>query len=346
MNLLIITRKVDENDSRVGFFNAWLYEFSKRTETLHVIAWQESASKELPRDNIKLIALRGGVVTKIFLLQKHLFFLLRKVDGIFCHMNPEYVILCAPLSKLFRKKLVCWYTHRAISIRRKLMEVFANTIMTASKESFREPLYKTKVKIIGHGVDLRYFTYSKKVLSKNKLTLLTVGRISPTKDIETMILGLSILLKSGVVARFNIVGEPALASDRVYLNNLKMMVEKLSLKQHVLFPGARAHYLMPQEYKTADVFINLSGTESIDKAVLEAMASGCFVLTSNEAFADVLAKRWMLTRNNPENLSEKIKEFIITPDEEIVNETERLRQFVEQEHNLENTVQKIISAFK
>jgi len=57
--------------------------------------------------------------------------------------------------------------------------------------------------------------------------------------------------------------------------------------------------------KHADIFINLSDTGSIDKAVLEAMASGCLVLTSNEAFTNILKPQY-LTQKDPARLAEKI----------------------------------------
>jgi glycosyltransferase involved in cell wall biosynthesis len=226
------------------------------------------------------------------------------------------------------------------------MELLADTVVTASEKSFRKPLRSTTLNIIGHGVNLQRFTYREKVLSKENLALLTAGRISPTKDIETIILSLPLLEKRGVRASLRIVGGPALASDVVYLDNLKTVVRKLSLENRVSFLGEKSFSAMAEEYRNADMVINLSGTGSMDKAVLEAMAAGCLILTSNEAFFGVLQKRFIVQQNNQKDLAEKITALLRAPHSEIRKEKERLRSFVEREHNLDATVQKIMDLYE
>ena len=57
-------------------------------------------------------------------------------------------------------------------------------------------------------------------------------------------------------------------------------------------------------YQSGDLFVNLSDTGSLDKAVLEAMACGLKILTSNEAFKSVL-KEENITDKNLENIANK-----------------------------------------
>ena len=154
MKLLMITRKVDINDSRMGFFYQWVRAIGEKVEKLYVITWQKSDRGELPA-NIEIINLPQNKLLKIISLRFNTLRLLPKIDGIFCHMNPEYTILIAPLPKIFGKKVVSWYTHSAVSFRSRLMEKLTDRILTASKESFLLP--SKKVLVTGHGIDTKNF---------------------------------------------------------------------------------------------------------------------------------------------------------------------------------------------
>ena len=81
---------------------------------------------------------------------------LPQVDGVFAHMMPIYSVLAGPWCKLFRKKLIQWYTHKSVDFKLKLANIAVDNFATASKESFR---LKTKkpVRILGHGIDITHF---------------------------------------------------------------------------------------------------------------------------------------------------------------------------------------------
>jgi len=180
MKLLMITRKVDEKDSSpAGFTYNWVKKIGQKLEKLYVITWQKSNRGDLP-DNIEIISLSDNKFLKIFVLQFKLLKILPKVDGVFCHQNPEYTILSAFLTKIFRKKIVSWYTHKAVNWRRHLLERLTNKIITVSDKSFRKPLFLKKVKIVGHGIDVDYFVPNKQDKEiNNKFRIISIGRISP-----------------------------------------------------------------------------------------------------------------------------------------------------------------------
>ena len=83
----------------------------------------------------------------------------------------------------------------------------------------------------------------------------------------------------------------------------------------------------------------------MDKAVLEAMACGCIVLTSNEAFKSMLPKELMIEQNNPEALAAKIRPFIQLSNAEIDALRQRLRQIVVERHNLNQLAVTIVNQF-
>ena len=148
MKLLMVTRKVDENDSSpAGFTYNWVKKIGEKLEKLYVITWQKSDRGDLP-NNIEIISLPDNKFFKVFVLQFELLKILPKVNGIFCHQNPEYTILSALMSKIFRKRITSWYTHGSINWRRHLLERLTNKIITVSDKSFRKPLFPKKVKIL------------------------------------------------------------------------------------------------------------------------------------------------------------------------------------------------------
>ncbi|OGY44920.1 MAG: hypothetical protein A2729_04020 [Candidatus Buchananbacteria bacterium RIFCSPHIGHO2_01_FULL_39_14] len=344
MHLLVITRKIDHDDPRVGFVSAWANELKKSLKFLTIIAWQESRP-EADWENIRLISLPKNKILKIFWFQYYLIKILPKVDGVFCHMNPEYTILAAPSAKIFRKKIVSWYTHGTVSWRLKIMEKLTNQILTASKASFR--LRSRKLVVTGHGIDLKTFypIDSSKSL-KEKIQLISVGRISPTKDYETIIKAVNLLNDQGFnYLNLKIIGEIGLAEQQVYFNSLKTMTEKMNLGGKVEFLGAIKHVEIPDYLRKSDIFINLSGTGGLDKAVLEAMACGCLVLTSNEAFREILPTELIVGKNNPKMLSEKIKWLVGLSSDQLLKLRQQLQEEIIKNHNLTNLSLKIISQF-
>ena len=83
----------------------------------------------------------------------------------------------------------------------------------------------------------------------------------------------------------------------------------------------------------------MSTTGSIDKAVLEAMASGLTVITANDAFRSILPEKYFLDRRTPESLAERIKGLSDDNRPNIL-----LREKVIAEHDLSHTIKKIINS--
>jgi len=337
--LVMITRKVDENDALAGFTYNWVKEIASNLEKLYVITWQKSDAGGLP-ENIEVISLPDGKIKKVFFLKLKLLKLLSRVDGVFCHMNPEYTIIAAPIAKIFRKRVVSWYTHRSVTLRRRMLEVFANKIVTANMESFPNPKYPKKVEAIGHGIDTDLFKPAEDKKSDDKFTIISVGRISPTKDYESIIKAVDEIDDEKI--NFKIIGDVILRYQIKYLDTLKKMARAMRIADQVKFTGWVANRDMVPHYQNADLFINMSGTGSVDKVVLEAMASGCMVLTSNDAFRDIIPIELMVEKDNPKSLAEKIRWVMELSEEEKNNCKKRLREEVVQNHNLHNLAKKII----
>jgi len=349
MKLLMLTRKVDYRDASPAAPTYHLVEkLGDNLDNLYVITWQESDKGDLP-ENIKIISLSGNKFKKIFVLWRQLIKILPKVKGIFCHQNPEYTILAAPLAKLFRKKIITWYTHGAVSLRLKLVNWLTDKILTASEKSCRLKNRK-KIEITGHGIDIEYFkpTIELKEFHR-KFKIISIGRISPAKDYQTLIKTTEILADQNKAnnLEIQIIGGPVLEKDKKYFDNLKQLVKDKDLGSYIKFLGPISHSQLLPYFQECDLFTNQSQTGSVDKAVLIAMACEDLVLTSNEAFVDVLKdERLMFEQKNPKDLADKIINLMNLSEQEKETIGQRLRQEVVRNHNLDNLVKKIISQFK
>lgn len=350
MKLLMIARKVDRNDPRMGLVYDWVKKLSERLEELRVITWQKSDGSGLP-GNVRLFDLDDkSKFVKVIKFEGSIWRNIRDIDGVFCHMNPEYAILVAPLAKLFGKKVVSWYVHKQVSWRLKIMNWLADVILTASEESCRLKNRK-KIKVVGHGIDTERFKPSEIKQAKGKFIILTAGRISPIKDYETLIEAIEILKSKGQANNLEvqIVGEPGLESQQDYLEKLRQMTENKELGDEIKFFGPVPYSRILPYYQNCDLFVNLSGTGSLDKAVLEAMACRKLVLTSNEAFIGILGRinnNLTLAERDPKALAEKINWAKNLPESEKEAIGEVLRREVVENHSLDNLADKILEVYQ
>ena len=351
--LLIITQKVDRSDPILGFFHRWLEEFAKNVEKLTVICL-EKGEYNLP-ENVKVLSLgkenlnlgsnpssrslgfdprKTTKLKYLFNFYRHIWRERKNYDTVFVHMNPEYVILGWASWKILGKKIALWYVHKYVNLKLRFAEKLADKIFTASPESFRLP--SRKVEITGHGIDVEKF----KIQSagrRTKLSIITAGRISPVKNLETLIEGFSVLQNSKIDFVVKIAGGPAKKSDNIYFEKLKLTVLQKNLQNSVSFAGPISYSRIQDFYHEGDIFVNLSETGSIDKAVLEAMASGITVITSNEAFKSILPVKYFLENKTPEALAQKIKELFSESRPNL-----ELREIVIRNHSLESLIKKVI----
>ena len=340
MNLLIITQKVDQNDQLLGFFIDWIKRFSEKFEKITVLCL-ENGEFSLS-ENVKVISFgkdRGaGKLKQLFNFYFSIFNLRSEYDAVFVHMNPIWVVLGGLYWKFLNKKIFFWYTSGGVTPKLKLAERLADVIFTASKESFRLP--SKKVIVTGHGIDTRLFQPSEKLKvstiggsayggKSEKLMILSVGRISPVKNYETLIEAAKVLKDKGIDFEVNIIGEAPLEKDREYEGSLKFKIESLKLLDYFHFLGKINHKELPQYYQSHNIFIHLSKTGSLDKTILEAMACGMKVLSSSDSARFFLPSELLFNESNSSELADKIlviKDKLVDP---------ILRGFVIREHNLD-----------
>jgi glycosyltransferase involved in cell wall biosynthesis len=110
-----------------------------------------------------------------------------------------------------------------------------------------------------------------------------VGRIMPEKDLETWLRAAALVAKRFPGARFVLVGE---GKDDGTLGELKRLARELGIADRSHFPGYRSD-LLPV-YSSFDLFILSSRREGLPNSILEAMALGIPVVTTDVAGAKEL----------------------------------------------------------
>lgn len=308
--LLIVTQSVDAHDPVLGFFVRWIAEFAAHAESVEVICLKEG-SHDLS-ENVRVHSLgkehgAASSVTYALRFLKLAWQLRHKYDVVFVHMNPEYLVLAGWLWRLSGKRTVLWYTHKSVDLKLRIGTCLANAVCTASKESFR--LKSSKVHVVGHGIDVTQFSAAPREARRENdpLRILTIGRFSKTKRIREMLEALDVLSARGVPFSFTIAGVPATRADEQYEKDIKALLNAKPYTPQVTLLGAVSHATIPDLLASHDVFINLSATGSMDKAVLEALAAGLPAVTTNVAFQDLLSPAGLfVAEDTPEVLADAL----------------------------------------
>ena len=365
MKLLILTQKVDINDDVLGFFHGWITEFAKHCEKITVICLQKG-EYELP-ENVKVLSLGKEkfeirnleleiwkwlhcyIVKLLYCWRfyKYIWQERKNYDTVFVHMNPEYAVLGGILWKLWNKKILLWYVHRAVNLKLRIAEKLADIIFTASKESFC--LHSKKLKIMGHGIDAGRFKIPDFKSQINKrFKIVYVGRISRIKNQELLIRAVDILvnLKNIKGLEVDFAGSPTNYEDRKYLDKLKNLVKEKKLENFINFVGAIPNKKIAEIYNKADLSINLCPTGGVDKVVLESMACGVPVIVYNKAFVSMFSEykdELILNIDNEKELAKKIENIINMALKGREAMGKKLHQLVVKEYSLEKLINKIIS---
>lgn len=335
-NLLIITQKVDVHDQLLGFFVPWLHEFAKRYAQVTVLCL-EAGEYALP-ENVRVISLgkdRGASrLSILFHFYRWIISHRSEYDAVFVHMNPVWVVVGGIPWHAMHKKVALWYTHKAVTLKLRLAAHGADIIFTASPESFR--LKSSKVVVTGHGIDTNLFRPDTSGHLPG-LTLLSVGRIAPVKNYEMLVQAVRILQQEGRDPSVTLIGEPALAQDIEYEKRLKDLIQGLGVASHFRFLGKISNKDLVPYYQSNAIFVHLSKTGSLDKAILEAMACGMKVVSCNDASRRFLPSSAIFSEHDTQSLIVAIRNAAEEP------ASPTLRHYVVEHHNLDKLISAISS---
>jgi glycosyltransferase involved in cell wall biosynthesis len=246
-------------------------------------------------------------------------------DVVLVHMNPIWAALGGPVWRLLGNSVYLWYTHKSVTLKLRIAEWMVHGIFSASPESFR--LKSRKVLFTGHGIDTDFFAPDPRV-PRNNHSLLTVGRIAPVKNLEVLVDAVALLVQQDGPLSVFIVGEPVLERDRQYESAIRSRIADARLSGRFVFAGVRVNVELLSFYRSCGVFVHMSRTGSLDKVILEAMACGARVVSSNDASRAFLPRELTFDDRNPASLATAISSALGRPVDP------SLREYVVECHNL------------
>lgn len=287
MKLLIITQVIDTEHPILGFFHRWVEEFARHCEHVHVIALQVG-KYDLPGNvTVHSLGKEDGVgrLTYIFRFYKLIWQLRHEYDNVFVHMNQIYVILGAPFWRACGKKVGLWYAHGAVTKSLHIATHLAHIVFTSTEQGMR--INSPKRNVVGQGIDTKHFYFVPKVPSQT-LRLITVGRISKSKNISTLLHACAELKKQKILFVFKVVGLATNLLEERYEIEMKKLAKELRIEDEVKWVGPVKPTNLPPELQSADIFIHDGATDSLDKALLEAVLCGCVVVSSNPSYVGLM----------------------------------------------------------
>lgn len=347
MKLLVLTQVLDAQDGILGFFTGWVRELAQRVERVRVVALEVGDTSTLP-DNVDWRVLgREGRLGRYLRWRRFLREALGNdgFDTVLAHMVPRYALLAAGEARRQGAGLHLWYTHGAVDRRLQKAVRLCDRVFTATPESMRVEA-ANKV-VTGHGIDLSAFDPMERNVATPR-RLVSVGRLTPSKDPLTVLAALSILRSRGLELELDLVGAGLTGADVGFRRTVEEAIEFGALQDHVHMLGELAHTDIPKVFRRATLLVNASLTGSLDKVVLESLAGGCPFVSCNPAATGLVdelgadARHFAFAERSAEELAERIEGWIAMGEARRRDLASRARAIVVRDHEVGRLMQRLV----
>jgi glycosyltransferase involved in cell wall biosynthesis len=335
VRLLVLNIRLDAGDTALGFTTAWVNALADRVESVDVVTMR--TGRIAVRDNVAVHSLefdRHGAAGRAAAFYRTVVPLARRrrFDACFAHMTPLPAILFAPVGKALGVPTLLWYAHKSVPRQVRAAERVVARVVSSTPEGFRLPR-QGKVRHVGQGIDTARFTPPEQPGPEYERTAVSVGRIAPIKHVEGVIAAAG---EAGLA--LELAGGPLTPADREYEVRLRA-----SSPEWVRWAGPVPFDRVPEAYRRGRFFLSLSESGSIDKALLEAMASGCLPLSRNDAFRSVVGGEFPELVPDPGRMGERLAELAALPVAERAALSARLRALVERDHSLDRLADRLVA---
>jgi glycosyltransferase involved in cell wall biosynthesis len=212
-------------------------------------------------------------VTELLFKAKH-------IHTVFYFMTESYAAVLGPILKLKKVQQLLWYAHTSKPLHLILLKPFMNLICSSTSGSI--PLKGKKVRLIGQMVDETIFTKNDYDY-RYRYRLIHVGRLDPSKQIETLIKATLELQEIFPKIELYLYGSPTNDLGKQYISTLKAKYSKeieMGLIK-IMQPVKRDQ--LSSLYKNMGIFVH-AFQGSLDKTVVEATLSGLPVASLNQEY--------------------------------------------------------------
>lgn len=350
MKLLILTQKVNINDDVLGFFHGWIKKLAEKFESIIVICLGKG-EYNLPA-NVRVLSLgkekfshNSHRFRRLALFYKYIWQERKNYDSVFVHMNQEYVILGGIFWKLFGKKIYMWRNHPAGGFLVRIAVLLSDKVFCTSPFAFVKRYKKTKTMPVGVDTEIFNFPAEGEARQGRQDSILSLGRISPIKNVDILIAALNLLKNKNINFKTKIIGDVP-ERDRGYYENIKQKTKEYNLENYVDFEKGVPNYKSPEIYKQYEIFVNLTPSGSLDKTIFEAMACGNLVLVSNRSLSGQIDERLFFKERDTEDLAAKLEKILFLDASAKESIIKASRDFVVQKHSLNLLIKKLLEEFK
>ena len=187
----------------------------------------------------------------------------------------------ADITKLLYRRLVFEEVSRSGLMKSQYIICITEYLRKILPENIR-----SKALVLENPVDDRFFLI-KRETSKNKevVSILSVGRLSPVKGYETLVLAIKNLLKSNDSFKNKIQVRIVAAYQKSfdwYYRRILQLIKNYNLDNIInIITNVPSDEALIREYTNADVYVHTSFSEGLPNAIQEAMASGLPIIASN-----------------------------------------------------------------
>jgi glycosyltransferase involved in cell wall biosynthesis len=336
MRLVFVTQEVDPASPVLGATVAKLRALAERVDELAVLA-DRAVADVLPAN---CAVHTVGASSQIGRGARFESALARELArrprpaAVVAHMCPIYAVLAAPLARPAGVRVLLWFTHWKASRLLRAAERASTSVITVDRRSF--PLPSDKVVPIGHGIDLADFPCVERDPHPDALRLLSLGRTSPAKGLETVVRATALVPEANLA----IVGPSLTAEEVAERSRLEVLIAELGLEGRARVRDGVPRGEVPQLLAESNVLVNNMRVGATDKVVYEAAATCLPVLASNPALDELLPPELRFPRDDPDALAGRIR-TLVAADRAAIGR--RLREIVEREHGVEGWARRVVA---
>jgi D-inositol-3-phosphate glycosyltransferase len=177
-----------------------------------------------------------------------------------------------------------------------------------------------RVEIVPPGVDHAFFSPGDRRGARHALglgdhpVLLFVGRIQPLKGLTIAIRCLALVDPRAVLV---VVGGPSGVDGDAELHRVRALADELGVADRVRFVPPQPHHLLSTYYRSADVCLVPSRSESFGLVALEAAACGTPVVAANVGGLTTLVQHgrtgFLVEERQPEAFAAFVREILADP---------------------------------
>ena len=267
---------------------------------------------------------------KIITFSIHGIFLMVRHDVDIVHIHSPMFIFVAFVSKIlgkrnfitfhgtdfFRIKNAFWYKG-ATNIFDVVFSISPSYIKKLSE------LHSCQVLQTYNGIDTE--TY-KNFKYQRKKQILAVGALKEAKGYPFLLEGFSLFLKKYpelIDYKLMIVGKG------IMLEQLKATISKFNLEENVIMAGQKKREHIINLYNESEIFISSSLWEGFAKVIIEAMACGCKVISTNVGSSNILLQDWgcLIEHSNSQQIADAIYSSITNHKYPFSKQTLRVQDF-------------------